>query len=154
MKPNSYTQIYIQYVFAVKHRDGLLQPRYQEEVFSFISGLVNSMGHKCFAVNGMPDHVHIFLSFNPKLSPSETLKEIKRASSNFINEKKWFPGKFQWQLGYGAFSYGKSQVDAVVKYVMNQKEHHKKTTFREEYISFLKKFEVDYDEQYLFEFFD
>ncbi len=112
------------------------------------------MGHKCYAVNGMPDHVHIFMSFDPKHSPSETIKEIKRVSTNFINSKKWFPGKFRWQNGYGCFSYGKSQIDRVVKYILNQKEHHSKVKFRDEYLAFLKKFEVEYDKQFLFEFFD
>lgn len=154
MTPGTYTQIYLQFVFAVKSRIGLIQPKYQIEVYSFIAGLINSMGHKSYAVNGMPDHVHVFMSFNPKHSPAETIKEIKRASSNFINEKQWFPGKFQWQAGYGCFSYSKSQIDSVVKYIMNQREHHRKVTFREEYLEFLDKFAVDFDKRYLFEFFD
>lgn len=154
MKPNTYTQIYLQYVFAVKYREALIQPKYQEEVFPFISGLVDSMGHKSYAVNGMPDHVHIFMSFNPKDSPSDTIKEIKRATTNFINDKKWFSAKFQWQEGYGCFSYSKSQIDNVVKYIMNQREHHQKNSFREEYLNFLKKFDVEYDEKYLFDFFE
>lgn len=154
MKPNSYTQIYLQFVFAVKYRESIIQPRYQEEVFPFIAGLVDSMGHKSYSVNGMPDHVHLFMSFNPKVSPSETIKEIKRATTNFINDKKWFPGKFQWQEGYGCFSYSKSHIDNVVKYIINQKEHHCKVSFRDEYLDFLKKFDVDYDEKYLFEFFE
>lgn len=154
MVPGTYTQIYLQFVIAVKFREALIQPKNQEEVFPFISGLINSMGHKCYAVNGMPDHVHIFMSFTPSKSPAETIKEIKRASTNFINEKRWFPGKFQWQSGYGCFSYSKSQIDAVVKYILNQKEHHHKITFREEYLEFLEKFEVDFDKRYLFEFFD
>lgn len=101
-----------------------------------------------------PDHVHVFMSFNPKVSPSDTIKEIKRASTNLINDKKWFPGKFQWQEGYGCFSYSKSQINNVVKYIMNQKQHHHKVTFKEEYKNFLKKFELPYDEKYFFEFFD
>lgn len=154
MEPGTYTQIYLQFVFAVKFREALIQPEFQKEVFPFIAGLVNSMGHKSYAVNGMPDHVHILMSFNPKNSPSETIKEIKRASSNFINDKKWFPGKFQWQAGYGCFSYSKSQIDRVVKYILNQKAHHRKKSFRNEYLDFLEKFEVDFDKRYLFEFFD
>ena len=154
MVPGTYTQIYLQFVIAVKFREALIQPKYQKEVFPFISGLINSMEHKSYAVNGMPDHVHIFMSFTPSKSPAETIKEIKRASTNFINEKRWFPGKFQWQSGYGCFSYSKSQIDVVVKYILNQKEHHHKITFREEYLEFLEKFEVDFDKRYLFEFFD
>jgi len=152
MTPASYSQIYLQFVFATKYREALIQPPHQAEVFPFISGLVNSMGHRCYAVNGMPDHVHVFMSFNPKKSPSETIKEIKRASTNFINSKQWFPGKFQWQNGYGCFSYGKSQVDSVVKYIQNQKQHHLKRSFKEEYLAFLEKFEIEYDSQYLFDF--
>ncbi len=154
MVPGTFTQIYLHFVFAVKFREALLQPKQQKEVFPFISGLINSMGHKSYAVNGMPDHVHIFMSFSPSESPSETIKEIKRASTNFINGKKWFPGKFQWQSGYGCFSYSKSQVHTVVKYILNQKEHHRKTTFREEYATFLEKFEIEHDKKFLFEFFD
>jgi REP element-mobilizing transposase RayT len=154
MTPGTYTQIYLQFVFAVKFREALIQSKYQKEVFPFIAGLIDSMGHKSYAVNGMPDHVHIFMSFNAKHSPAETIKEIKRASSNFINEKKWFPGKFQWQSGYGCFSYGKSQVDKVVNYVLNQREHHRKATFRREYLDFLDKFDVEFDKRYLFDFFE
>lgn len=112
------------------------------------------MGHKSYAVNGMPDHIHIFMSFSPSKSPAETIKEIKRVSTNFINEKKWLPGKFQWQNGYGCFSCGKSQIDAVVNYILKQKEHHRKAAFREEYLTFLKKFKVEYDNRYLFNFFE
>ncbi len=154
MTPGSFTQIYLHFVFAVKFREALLHAKQQKEVFPFIAGLINSMGHKSYAVNGMPDHVHVFMSMSPAKSPAETIKEIKRASSNFINEKKWFPGKFQWQNGYGCFSYGKSQVDTVVKYILNQKEHHRKATFKEEYMAFLQRFEIAYNDRFLFDFFD
>ncbi len=154
MKPDTYSQIYLQFVFAVKYRNAQLHPKIQEEIFSFISGLINAMGHKSFAVNGMADHVHLFISFNPKMSPSETIKEIKRASTNFINDKKWLTEKFHWQEGFGCFSYSKSQVDKVVKYIMNQRKHHEKLNFRNEYMDFLTKFEIEYDKRYLFEFFD
>src|SRR5690606_22966697 len=154
MVPGTFTQIYLQFVIAVKFREAILKQEYQKEVFSFMSGLINSMGHKSYAINGMPDHVHIFMSFKPKHSPSETIKEIKRASTNFINEKKWFPEKFQWQNGYGCFSYSKSHIDNVVKYILNQQNHHRKVKFKDEYLEFLRKFEVEFDEQFLFEFFD
>jgi|SRR5690554_3319662 len=154
MEPGTFTQIYLHFIVAVKYREALIHAKYQAEVFSFIAGLINSMGHKSYAVNGMPDHVHIFMSFKPKLSPSETIKEIKRASSNFINDKRWFRGKFQWQNGYGCFSYGKSQVDDVVKYILNQQIHHKKSSFKGEYIKFLKSFNVEHDPKYVFDFFD
>jgi REP element-mobilizing transposase RayT len=154
MVPGTFTQIYLQFVIAVKFREARLNSKHQTEVFSFISGLINSMGHKSYAVNGMPDHVHIFMSFSPAHSPAETIKEIKRASTNFINEKGWFKNKFLWQNGYGCFSYSRSQIDDVVKYILNQQNHHSKRSFREEYIDFLRKFEVEYNEQFLFEFFD
>jgi len=154
MTPSTFTQIYLQFVFAVKYRESLIQPKYQREVFSFMSGLINSMGHKSYVVNGMPDHVHIFMSFDPKHSPSDTIKEIKRSTTNFINSKKWFPGKFQWQSGYGCFSYSKSHIDNVAKYILNQQKHHSKVKFRDEYLEFLKKFEITYDEKYLFDFLD
>lgn len=154
MVPGTFTQIYLQFIIAVKFREAILKQEYQKEVFSFMSGLINSMGHKSYAINGMPDHVHLFMSFTPKHSPAETIKEIKRASTNFINEKKWFPGKFQWQNGYGCFSYSKSHIDNVVKYILNQQNHHRKVKFKDEYLEFLRKFEVEFDEQFLFEFFD
>ncbi len=154
MVPGTFTQIYLQFVIAVKFREARLTANHQKEVFSFIAGLINSMGHKSYAVNGMPDHVHIFMSFSPSHSPSETIKEIKRASTNFINEKGWSGRKFQWQNGYGCFSYSLSQIDDVVKYILNQQSHHAKRSFREEYVEFLKRFEVEFNEQFLFEFFD
>lgn len=154
MTPGTFTQIYLQFVFAVKYRESLIQPKYQKEVFSFMAGLINSMGHKSYAVNGMSDHVHIFMSFDPKHSPSETIKEIKRSSTNFINSKNWFRGKFQWQGGYGCFSYSKSHIDNVVKYILNQQQHHAKVKFRDEYLDYLNKFEIAHDERYLFDFFD
>ncbi len=152
MKPGSYTQIYIHYVFVVSHKTYLIHEKQQIEVFPFISGLINSMGHKSLAVNGMPDHIHVFMGFNPDKSPSETIKEIKRATTNFINSKKWFQGNFSWQTGYGGFSYSRSQIDSVIHYIKNQKNHHKKKTFKEEYLEILKKFDVDFDERYLFDF--
>lgn len=105
-------------------------------------------------INGMPDHIHLLVGFNPNDTISDLVGNIKKSSSTFINEKKWFRGDFHWQDGYGAFSYGKSQVDNVYKYIANQEMHHKRRTFRDEYTELLKKFEVEYDEKYLFEFFD
>ena len=154
MKPGSYTQIYLHYIITVNKEEYLIHEKQQQEVFPFISGLINSMGHKSLAVNGAPDHIHIFVGFNPDHSISETIKEIKRAATNFINSKRWFPGKFSWQSGYGGFSYSRSQITDVINYVKNQKEHHKKQTFRVEYLEILKKFDVAYDEKYLFEFFE
>ena len=126
---------------AIRTRDILRQIAMEHEI-DIIPGKVSS------------DHVHIFLSYSPSHSPSETIKEIKRASTNFINEKGWSGRKFQWQNGYGCFSYSRSQIDDVVKYILNQQNHHAKRSFREEYLEFLKRFEVEFNEQFLFEFFD
>jgi REP element-mobilizing transposase RayT len=152
MKPGTYTQIYLHFVFVVSHREYLIHEKHQSEIYSFITGLINSMGHKSLAVNGMPDHVHVFMGFNPDKSPSETVKEIKRATTNFINSQSWFRGKFKWQSGYGGFSYSRSQIGNVISYIINQKEHHKKQSFKDEYLEMLRKFEIDFDERYLFDF--
>ncbi|NOX84397.1 MAG: IS200/IS605 family transposase [Chlorobi bacterium] len=154
MKPGVFKQLYIHLIFAVKYRDRLLKEEFRKEIFSYMSGIVTNMKHKSIIINGVADYVHIFLGLNPAKSISDTVWEIKRSSSIFINEKKWFRKKFNCQEGYGGFSYGKSQIDNVYKYIQNQEQHHRKQTFRNEYIRFLKKFEIEYDKQFLFEFFD
>lgn len=154
MKPGTFTQIYIQLVFCPKHRDRLLVEKIRLRVFEYLSGITTNLGHKSIIINGVSDHVHLFLGFNPKISISETVKELKRSSSIFINEQRFFPGKFEWQEGFGGFSYGKSQIENVYEYIKNQEKHHKKRTFREEYLEFLKKYEIEFEEQYLFEFFE
>ncbi|WP_126650541.1 IS200/IS605 family transposase [Chryseobacterium aureum] len=148
---NTYTQIYIQIVFAVKGRQNLISKENREELHQFITGIVSHRNQKLFAVFAMPDHVHILISMNPSLSVSDLVRDIKAGSSKFINEKGWVNGKFNWQEGYGAFSYSKSSVDSVVKYILNQEEHHKNKSFREEYLDFMSKFEIEYDPKYLFE---
>ncbi len=154
MKPGVFSQLYIQLVFAVKFRDRLLRKEFRDEVFSYLSGIATNMKHKSIIVNGVSDHIHIFLGFNPSLSVSDTVRELKRSSSIFINSKNWIKGKFNWQDGYGAFSYSRSHIEKVYNYILNQEKHHKRKTFRTEYMQFLKKFEIDYDEKFLFEFFD
>ena len=153
MKPGTFTQLYTHLVFALKYRERLLIKEIRPEVFSYISGIVTNKKHKSIIINGMPDHIHILVGLNPNDKISDLVGCIKRESSAFINQKSWFRGKFHWQDEYGAFSYGRSQLDKVYKYIMNQEIHHKKRTFREEYITLLKKFEIEYDEKYLFEFF-
>lgn len=148
---NTYTQIYIQIVFAVNGKQNLISKENREELHKFITGIVSNRGQKLFAIFAMPDHVHILVSMNPNVSISDLVRDIKAGSSKFINDKKWINGKFNWQEGYGAFSYSKSSVDSVVKYILNQEEHHKKKTFKEEYFNFLEKFEIEYDSKYLFE---
>jgi len=154
MKPGTFTQIYIQLIFSPLYREALLHPPIRPGIFSYMSGIVTHLGHKSIIVNGMADHVHLFIGLNPKLSVSETVKEVKRASSLFINQEKFFLGKFQWQSGYGGFSYSQSHIERVYNCILNHQEHHKKKSFREEYMGFLKKYNIECENQYLFEFFD
>lgn len=154
MKPGVFTQMYVQLVFAVKKREAVLHKSIQQRVFEYMSGILTEMKHKSIIVNGIPDHVHVFFGLNPSVSISETVHGIKRNSSLFINSNKLCLGKFAWQEGYGGFTYSRSQVHNVYNYILNQENHHKKVSFREEYIEFLKKFEVEYDERFLFDFLD
>lgn len=152
--PNTYSQIYLQFVFAVQHRQALIPKEHKEEVHKYITGLVQKRGAKMIAVHCMPDHAHIFVGFKPTIFIPDFVKEIKVESNEFINGKNWFKPKFNWQEGYGVFSYSHSHIDRVAKYVLNQEEHHRKKTFRKEYLEFLEKFKVTYDEKYLFDFTD
>ena len=154
MKPGVYTQLYVQLVFAVKNRDAVLQKAIRERVFEYMSGILTEMKHKSIIVNGVSDHVHILFGENPSKSISDTVHDVKRSTSLFINNEKLCGGKFSWQEGYGAFTYSRSQLNDVYRYIQNQEEHHKKKTFKEEYIQFLQKFEIEYDERFLFEFLD
>src|ERR1700744_1756304 len=149
---NTFSQIYLQFVFAVQHRQNLIPKEHKEELHKYITGLVQNRKAKMLAVNCMPDHIHLFVGFKPTVLISDFVKEIKVESNEFINSKNWIKGKFGWQEGYGVFSYSHSHIDAVVKYVLNQEAHHQKKSFKEEYLEFLKRFDVEFDEQYLFEF--
>jgi len=154
MKPGTFTQLFVQLVFAVKYRECLLGTTHRKEAFSYISGIITNMGHKSIIVNGYSDHVHILLGLNPSVSVSDTVSAIKKSSSFFINEQRWFPGRFQWQDGYGGFSYSKSHLADVYKYILNQEEHHGTDNFRKEYKGILQQKGIDYDDRFLFEFFD
>ncbi len=147
---NTYTQIHIHVIFAVQNRTSLISPNWEEELCQYITGIVTNQGHKLLAINGMPDHVHVLIGIRPTQSLSELMQDIKGGASKWINEKKLVLGKFKWQEGFGGLSYSKSQLDTVIKYIQNQEEHHKKRTFLEEYRAFLKLFEVDFDERYIF----
>ena len=147
---NTYTQIHIQAIFAVQNRKCLIQKSWQDELYKYITGIVQNHNHKLLQINGMPDHVHVFIGMRPTQSVSDLLKIIKGDSSTWINQKGLLKSRFSWQAGYGAFSYGKSQVPNVIKYIQNQEEHHKRKTFIQEYVEFLKAFEIDYDERYIF----
>lgn len=154
MKPGVFTQLYIQLVFSPKNREALLQKTHQEQLWPYMSQTLINLEHKPIIINGMADHVHVFLGLNPKVSISDLIRDLKRSSSLWINEQKWFRGTFAWQEGYGAFSYGRSQIDDVYKYIQSQDEHHKKRKFKEEYMELLRKFDIEFSEQFLFEFFD
>lgn len=147
---NTYTQLTIHIVFAVKHRENLLKTEYREELYKYIAGIIDNKKHKLLAINGVSDHIHILIGLDPSVALSDLVRDIKNNSSKFINEKKWVKGKFQWQVGYGAFSYARSQRPEVISYIQNQEEHHKKETFRNEYLKILQKFEVEYDESFVF----
>ena len=150
----TFSQIYVQVVFAVKGRESLIHKEWEERLYQYITGIVRTKEQKLIAINGMPDHIHVFIGMKPSCCLSDLVREIKKSSNDFINENNLSKFRFSWQEGYGAFSYSHSQIDAVAKYILNQKEHHKKVTFKEEYIDFLKKFEIEHDEKYLFNWID
>ena len=147
----TYTQIYIQVVFAVKGRENLLLKPWRDDVFKYMAGIAKGKNQKPIIINGVSNHVHLFLGLTPTIVISDLVRDIKNNTSNFINKQRFVSGKFSWQEGYGAFSYGHSQIDQVYQYILNQEEHHRKRTFREEYLEFLHKFEVEFDEKYLFD---
>lgn len=150
--PNTYSQMYVQVVIVVKFRQSLIQKSWKDELFKYITGIVTNKGQKLLCINGVEDHVHILLNIKPNIALSDLIKDIKTNSTNWINERKLCNHKFQWQEGFGAFTYSISQLDNVIKYIDNQEEHHKKQSFKEEYISFLKNFEIEYKDEYLFDF--
>jgi REP element-mobilizing transposase RayT len=146
--PGTFSQIYIQIVFAVKNRQSFINPSFEEELYKYISGIITAKEQKSLSVNGMPDHVHLLVGLKPSMRISDLVRDVKN------NERGWPNSHFSWQEGYGAFSYSQSQFGNVIDYIKNQKGHHIKRTFREEYLSFLKMFDISFDEKYLFEFFD
>jgi len=148
---NTYTQIYLHIVFAVQNRISLINPEWKDELYKYITGIVKKNGHKLIAINGMPNHLHIAVGYKPQQLIPDLLQDIKGDSSKWINEKKFVKGKFSWQAGYGAFSFSHSQIDAVVKYILNQEQHHRKKSFREEYLDLLKKYKIVFDEKYILE---
>jgi REP element-mobilizing transposase RayT len=147
---DTYSQLYIQIVFAVKGRQNLISKKWKDEMYKYITGIITNQKQKLIAINGMPDHIHILVGIKPNISLSDLVRDIKSSSSKFINEQKWINGKFEWQNGFGAFSYGHSQLTNVIKYIENQEEHHKTKTFKEEYIAFLKLFNIDFKDEYIF----
>lgn len=148
--PNTYTQIHIQAIFAVKYRVGIIRKEWKDELFKYIAGIIQQNDHKVLIINGVEDHVHVFFGMRPIQSLSDLMQDVKGNSSKWINEKGLVPGRFEWQSGFGAFSYSKSQIPDVIRYIQNQEEHHKKQTFLSEYVEFLDCFGVEYDERYIF----
>jgi REP-associated tyrosine transposase len=148
---NTYTQIYIQIVTVVKGRQCLIPNDKKEILYKYMTGIIRNKKHKLIVINGIPNHLHFLIGLNPSEALSDLVKEVKRCSTNFINEQNWMKSKFSWQDGYGGFSYSRSQLDKVVNYIDNQEKHHRKKTVKEEYIEMLKKFEVVYNEKFVFE---
>lgn len=148
---NTYSQIYIQIVFAVKGRENLIKESFRDELEKYICGTVDNLQQKPLAIYCMPDHLHLLVGLKPTIAIADLVRDIKTSATKFIKEKRWVQGIFEWQAGYGAFSYSKSQLDNVIQYILNQPNHHKKKSFREEYLDFLQKFEIDYKEEYLFD---
>jgi len=148
---NTYHQIYIQVVFAVKYRNAVIEEEWRSKLLGVIGNLINDTGCKTMIINGVEDHVHCLFTLKPAISLSELMKTVKAKSSKYINDNQLTKSKFSWQEGYGAFSYSQSQIDAVYKYIENQKEHHKKQNFKDEYLNFLNKFNIQYEQKYVFE---
>ena len=151
---STHSEIYIQIIFAVNGSDSLIGSHWENELYKFITGIVQAKGNKMLAIDGMPDHIHFFIGLHIDCTLADLVREIKKSSNAYINSNKFTKSRFSWQSGYGAFSYSKSDIDTVVKYIMNQKEHHKNQTFKDEFISFLKEYNIKYDEKYLFNWID
>ena len=148
---NTYTQIYIQMVFAVQGSQNLIRPERKEELHKYITGIITRQEQKLLAIHCMPDHMHILVRQKPSMALSDLVREIKTGATNHINENRWVAGRFAWQEGFGAFSYSHPQLMDVIRYIQNQEQHHAKKGFREEYLEFLEKFKVAYDDRYLFQ---
>jgi len=149
---NTFSQIYIQTVFAVSERQSLIKPDFKEDLYKYITGIITNQGHKLISINGMPDHVHILIGLKPAMALADLVQEIKAESTNFINKRKFVHGRFSWQEGYGAFSYGHSQLDTIIGYIQNQEKHHRRRTFKDEYLTLLRKFDIGFEEKYVFKF--
>src|SRR2546421_12995970 len=149
---NTYSQIYIQTVFAVENRQSLITPDFKEDLHKYINGIVNNQGQKLIAINSMPDHVHILIGLKPAMALADLVREIKADSTNFINERKLLHGRFNWQEGYGAFSYGHSQLNTIIRYIQTQEKHHQRRSFKVEYLALLRKFDIGFEEKYVFKF--
>ncbi len=148
--PNTYTQIYIHVIIVVKGRKCLIPGDRKNQLYKYITGIIQNKNHKLIVINGVSNHIHMLIGMNPSESLSNLMKEVKRCATNYINEQKWLKGKFAWQAGFGAFSYSRSQLDKVVKYIQSQEKHHQRKSFMEEYVELLEMFEVEFDSRYIF----
>ena len=151
--PGTFSQLYIQIVFAVKGRENLISKNWSTELHKYIAGIIKGKNQKPIIVNGMPNHIHVFVGLRPVMAIADLVRDIKNNSSNFINERKFVKGKFSWQEGYGAFSYSHEQINKVYQYILNQELHHQKLSFQEEYLTLLKEFDIAFEEKYLFEWY-
>jgi putative transposase len=149
---NTFSQIYIQTVFAVSSRMSLITPTFKEDLYKYIAGIVRNQGQKLISINGMPDHVHILIGLKPSMALADLVRDIKADSSTYINKNRWVRGKFTWQEGYGAFSYGHSQLDTIISYIQNQEKHHRRRSFKKEYLGLLRKFDIAFEDKYVFDF--
>ncbi|HUS10274.1 MAG TPA: IS200/IS605 family transposase [Pyrinomonadaceae bacterium] len=149
---NTFSQIYIQTVFAVSNRQSLIRPEFKEDLYKYISGIVKNQGQKLISINGMTDHIHILIGLKPTIALADLVRDIKSDSTTYVNKNKWVRGKFSWQEGYGAFSYGHSQLDTIIRYIQNQEEHHKRRSFKNEYLTLLRKFDIAFEDKYVFDF--
>ena len=148
---DTYTQLYIHIIFAVKGRQSLIPKQHKEELHRYITGIIDSKNQTVIQINSMPDHIHILVGITPDIAISDLARDIKANSSKFINKQRWIAGRFEWQTGFAAFSYAYSQLDTVARYIKNQEEHHSRQTFREEYLAFLKRFNISYNPKYVFD---
>lgn len=147
---NTYTQIHIQAVFCVQNRESLIRPDWKDDLYKYITGIVQNNDHKLLIINGMPDHIHLLVGLRPSQSLADLMKQVKEDSSKWINQKKLSRGRFSWQSGYGAFSYSKSEIPTIIRYIENQQTHHQSKSFLEEYQEMLEEFGIDYDRRFLF----
>jgi REP element-mobilizing transposase RayT len=132
----------------------LIKPEFKEDLHKYITGIITNQGQKLISINGMPDHLHILIGLRPSMALADLVRDIKADSSTYINKNRWVRGRFSWQEGYGAFSYGHSQLDTIIQYIQNQEKHHRRRLFKEEYLAWLKKYEIPFEEKYVFEFID
>lgn len=149
--PNTYTQLYVHVVFAVKGRRNLIAAKWKDHLYQYITGIIQGKRQKLMVINGMPDHLHLFIGIHPDCNLSDLVRDIKSNSSKWINDNKLTQVKFQWQTGFGAFSKGQSEIKTVINYILNQEEHHKKKSFRQEYVDLLDSYEISYQSDYLFD---